>query len=217
MSETLASIRDHNSTRRGPRGFALTLVAAALLLAAPLAADDSRWYVTASAGQSGVDREFGPATNRWLVDEEDTLANFEVGYAFHRNLGIQAGYRDLGSYSGHPAPCPPDTVCPLSSTLSLPLIVPSHPQTVEFSGVSLVAVPRWPVSDRLDVYGKVGVLDWRTRFYGDDFGRPEEPSGLDALGGLGAQYSVSKAFGVLVEYEASELVDAVSVGASWKF
>lgn len=183
----------------------------ALLVASPLAAGESRWYVEGKLGQASVEADFGPRFLGWTVDATDTAAAVEVGYLLHRYLGVQAGYRDLGRYEGLPVPCPLDQECPLA----LVLLIPAD---AEITGVSLAAVPRWPVSDRFSVFGKLGVLDWDADFSPRLEDLPLTGySGRDLLAGVGAKYTFPRGFGLLLEYETTDLVDGVNLGASWRF
>lgn len=207
---------DHRTTERIATAFLLTL---ALLAAAPLAAGDSRWYLAGSAGQASVQRDFGSPTLGWRVDGSELTANLDVGYALRPHFALQAGYRDLGSgtFIGLPRPCPPDLICPLSVE-EVPQLLPAYPTPVDFTGWTLAAVPSWSLADRVDLYGKLGLLDWRADVRRDPFGDPiPRPSGTDLLAGAGARYALTQALGLQVEYETSDLVDAFSIGAVWRF
>lgn len=183
----------------------------ALLAAGPLAAGESRWYLEGKLGQASVEADFGPPLFGWTVDATESAAAVEVGYTLHRYLGIQAGYRDLGHYQALPSLCPEGDVCPLAQVIFIPA-------DAEISGVSLSAVPRWPVSERFSLYGKLGVLAWDADLSQVLPGDPDESfSGHDLLAGIGAQYTLPKGFGLLLEYERSDILDGVSLGASWRF
>lgn len=212
----MSNPRIRQSGKRWPPMIAVAaLVVGTLVAASPLAAEESRWTVAAKVGQASVQGDFGPGILGWRVDDDDTAAGIEVGYFPHHNLGIQAGYHDLGSYAGQPGECPRDTFCP--ATLAV-FVIPVFPVEANFTGYSLAAIPRWPVTERFSAYGKVGVLDWK----GDlspafDAGRIAAPSGTDFLAGLGAQYAFSRGFTMQVEYETSDLFDRVSLGTGWRF
>lgn len=206
-----------NRTRIALPGLTAALLLAAVALAPrPAEAGDSPWYVTAKLGVTDVNQNFGPRILGWRVDDRDSSAALEVGYQFHPNFALQAGYRDLGSYPGRNRPCPRGELCPL--TLSgTALIVPVFPQRADFSAFTLSAVPSWPISERLSLYGKLGALFWQSDLE-RRFGNPaEEPDGTDLLAGVGARYDFPSGLGLLVEYEASDLVSALSAGASWHF
>lgn len=191
------------------------LVCALLLAASPLAAGDSRWYLAGKLGQASVNADFGPRILGWRVDGEEPAASVELGYTIHRHFALQAGYHDLGDYAGQPLPCPRGEVCPATFA---PSLVPVFPVESGFTGLSLAAVPRWPVNDRIWVYGKLGLLEWEgdpsPQFDGQQI---ERPSGTDVMAGVGAQYVFRKGLGVLLEYERAELFDGVSLGTSWRF
>jgi opacity protein-like surface antigen len=190
------------------------LLASVLAAAAPLAAAETHWYVVGTAGQASIDERFAQSTTPWGVNDDDVSANLELGYSLSRNFSLRAGYRDLGSFASRGPAC---VLC-LDSLEEMPQIVPDVPTSIDFTAVTLSAVPRWPVTDRFALYGKVGVIDWNGRFSHNRFADSvDEPSGTEVLGGVGAELSVSDAFGVLLEYEASDLARGVNLGAIWHF
>ncbi len=213
---------------------AVVAVACALLGTSELAAGDSRWYLETKLGQASLDAQFG---SRWpkMFDGDHNTASVEVGYALNRYLGFQAGYHDLGDYQGFGSPCPEDAdVCvaasdqtPLANTQALGLCVEgfvcgptaSLPLAAEVSGVSLSVVPRYPFTEKLSVYGKLGVVDWRSEVSGLlSARRTERFSDSDLLAGVGVQYVFPKGLGVLAEYQRLDLdVGSTSLGASWRF
>jgi hypothetical protein len=193
----------------------LVLLAAAMASSPPASAGDSPWYVTAKLGATDVEQNFGSRLLGWRVDDQDSSAAVEAGYQFHPNLALQAGYRDLGSYPGLNRPCPRGELCP--QTVADVLIVPVFPREAAFSAFTLVAVPRWPIAARASLYGKLGALFWQSDLE-RSFGNPSnEPAGTDLLAGVGVQYEFPSGLGLLVEYEASDLVSELSAGVSWRF
>jgi len=183
-------------------------------IASPAVFAESPWYVVAKLGQASVEEDFGPRILGWRVDDEDSSAGVEVGYRFNPNFGLQAGYRDLGTYPGMDRPCPPGLICPATFG---PQLVPVFPREAEFSGLSLVAVPRWSVGEHTSLYGKLGALYWESDLTRTQGNPQEEPSSSELLAGVGAEYTFASGLGLLVEYETSDLLSAVSVGASWRF
>lgn len=182
-----------------------------LLAASPLAAGETPWSVTAKIGRADVDRDFGPEVLGWGVDDEDTSASIEVGYDFHRKLGVQAGFHDLGTYPGFARPCPPGVICPFT-------LVPVDPTEVDFAAFSLSLIPRLPLTERVGLYGKLGVLAWE----GDPVWphgpqSDAEPSERELLAGLGARYAFTWGLGLLVEHQRSDLLRETSVGMVWRF
>ena len=195
--------------------FSSAVVATAFLSVSPAAAGDSPWTIAAKVGQASVEGDFGPALSAWRVDDDDTAAAIEVGYRLHRFFGLQAGYHDLGSYAAIDLPCPPETICPLP--FEQPRIVPDTPTGADFTGVSLAAVPRWPVTERFSVYAKAGVLAWESDLAWPVAPQGDEPSGEDLIGGVGALYAFPSGVGLQLEAETTDLYDQVSLGSSWRF
>lgn len=183
-----------------------------LFFASSASAGESRWYLAGKVGQARVTADFGQPFTGWSVRDEDRAASIEVGYMIFPYLAVEGGYHDLGRHSGNTQPCR-DEVCPLAQTI--PLIF--APVEAEITGRSLSAVPRWPVTDRFSLYGKVGVIDWDADLSPRFFGERQGFSGGDLLAGVGAQYVFAKGFGVLVEYEDAEFIESASLGASWRF
>jgi OOP family OmpA-OmpF porin len=177
-------------------------------VAAPVAGDPPPWYVVAKLGQASLEAHIGSPLRGWAVDGTETAASVEVGYRLHRNLSVQAGYHDLGSFTGYPRPCPEGYVCPAVY----------HLADASFSGLSLAAVPRLPVTERFSVHGKIGVLEWDSDVATPVTGEHvPEPSGTELQAGAGVQLVVSKGFGVVLDYEVSDLGSRVSAGAGWRF
>lgn len=196
----------------------LVAVAALLFLAAAEPAAADRWVVKGKLGQARVDAAMGTDQLR-VVDDEDSSSSVEAGWSVFPWLGIQAGYHDFGRHDGFVSPCPPPS--PICPTGVVPTVLPQVTRT-EVTGFSLALTPRWPVSERFALYGKVGVLDWEaetTAAFGEGRRRMvAEDSDRDLLAGIGAEYSLWRGLGVFAEYEQSEPdLDSTSVGASWRF
>lgn len=213
-------------SRIGRSGWlALSAIVLATLLGAPAAAaGSSSWYVAGRIGQVNVEGDFGQLPRAWLVDDDATAAGVEVGYLIHRHLGIQAGYVDLGTYVALDKPCPVGQICRFSVEgepfVFDPDIHVAAPLEADFSGFSLAALPRWPVTERFALYGKVGVIDWLGEIAfsdSNDDGPLHRPSGQDFLGGVGALYAFPRGLGVQLEYETTDLFDQVSLGSVWRF
>lgn len=200
---------------RSPHRRLALFLAAALVAAAPVAAGDSAWSVVAKAGQASASQDFGPPILGWRLDDDDTAAGIELRYALSRHLALAAGYLDLGSYPGQPRPCPPGDECPL--TLIDPF-APVYPIEADITAWTLAVMPRLPVTDRFAVYGKLGLLAWQadlTRAF--DRQPIDDPSANELLGGIGAELTFPSGFGLLLEFEASDLLTATTAGASWRF
>ena len=186
--------------------FALLAIAIA---AQPAAAGDSRWYLNGQFGQSSYRAS---VEGRWGFDGDDESATAELGVTVNPYLAIEAGYHDLGEFAGIGSPCPRDAeVCTA-------VVVPVE---ADVSGVSLAAVPRWAVSPRLSLYGKLGVIDWSSDIRITKPFREHEIdslSGEDLLAALGARWELRDGLGVGLEYrELGFDLESASVGLSYRF
>ena len=94
---------------------------------------------------------------------------------------------------------------------------PFHPREVDFNAFSLVVVPQVALTERVAVYGKLGMLEWDSDVAWFAGPQGPDPSERDLLAGIGARYVFPKGLGVLLEYEDADFLRAVSVGASWRF
>lgn len=210
----------------------LLVVVSSLLGAGPLAAGESPWYVKAKLGQGSFNANFNRPFPLHFEGHDET-GDVEFGYVLHRHLAVQAGYHDLGEYQGFGGGCLDREVLCLAPTHDqhVPLCregatdpfcfgLPIGPMTADVSGVSLSLLPRWLLAgDRLEVFGKLGVIDWDVDVTGSlGVTLSESFSDRDLLSGLGVQYFFRKGLGVIVEYQRLNLDhDSTSVGASWRF
>ncbi len=207
------------------------LVAFAIVAGAgALQAGDRAWYVEAKAGPASLDARYGALAPK-VFDDDDAARAVEVGYSVNRYLAIQAGVHDLGEYSGGGSPCPersPVCIERLAREF-LGLCIEGReclqvfaPVSAEVSGYSLSAIPRWPVGERLWLFGRVGVLDWETDIShtGSSFGggRLDSFSDQGVLTGLGVRYAFPKGLGVLLEYQRLDLdFGTANLGVSYRF
>jgi len=197
-----------------------TVSLAFLLAAAPVAAGNSAWYVAGGAGLASAAHDFGSPGVGWSIDGKARALSVEFGYSLRHNLAVEAGYADLGGYHGEPRPCETREPCPLASAAGLKpaTSLPVSLARVRLAGSSLSLVPRWPLGERLALFGRLGYLSWNaTITRSSDGARTESPSNSSALVGAGAQYGFASGLGVLVEVVRSDIAHTVSVGTSWRF
>lgn len=96
--------------------------------------------------------------------------------------------------------------------------MPVLPPEAELTGYSITLLPRWPITERISVFGKLGLLDWKASLTKSFAGQVvERPSDTDLLTGLGAEITFGGKLGVLAEIERTDLLEALSVGARWRF
>jgi OOP family OmpA-OmpF porin len=162
----------------------------------------SGFYVSGAFGSSDSDVALG-GINR--VDGDDSSYALSVGYAFNRNVSVEAAYQDLGTHNGE-TNCPPGFAC-----LFIPLMT-----RAQLTGISLSFIGSYPLSERLDVYGKVGLLSWDVDFEG--ISSAFNDSGEDLLYGMGLNWSIDGQWKVFVEYQRADLdVDIASIGLRHQF
>ncbi len=155
-----------------------------LLLAANLANADEGFSIGASVARASVEAEGLGQT----VDGDADGSRIFGSYMFTRRFGIEAGYSDFGR--------PDDNT-----------IAPNV--EVESNSYDLYAVGVQPVSEKLDLFGKIGVVSWNTEIEEDETTEVSSSS-TDLALGIGAEYSVSERFAIRSEFE---WVDSDNSGA----
>ena len=185
------------------QAIALTGLVAAAAGISPLAfAQDSGWYLGASAGQS-IARDWCPSS--LLVGEscDDTKSAYGVfgGYQVNKYLGAELGYTDLGEFKASE---------------------PGIALTSKVKGFELLGVGTIPINPQFEVYGKVGVFFWDLDAAcagtcstfgpggGSGLGGPgsQSDSGIDLTYGLGAKLNLTKNVGVRVQYQRYKDIDS---------
>ncbi|MFM9880669.1 MAG: outer membrane beta-barrel protein [Burkholderiaceae bacterium] len=201
----------------------------ALLATTPLhAAEDEGWYGGGSVGRSAASIDDarivnglasqGLATSNISNQDRDTGYKLFGGYQFSRNIGIEAGYYDLGNF-GYNA-----TTLPAGNLQG----------EIKMRGLNLDLVGTLPLSERFSVLGRVGVHQAHVKGAFAASGavllpyanaNPSERS-TDYKVGLGLSYALTDALSVRAEAERYRLKDAVgnrghvdllSVGLVYRF
>jgi hypothetical protein len=178
---------------------ALLVTAAFGLVAAPAFAADNGIYLGASVGQSGVSFEDTIEGEDIEFDTDSTGYKAILGWRFLDWLAVEANYVDLGSGDDRVAGTEIET---------------------DVNGVSLAAVGFLPVGP-VDLFARVGVIDWKADVTAPDLGFDASDDGTDLAYGVGAQFRVWS-LGVRAEYERYDIsdadtVDMVSLGVTWTF
>lgn len=204
-------------------------LAALAVCAAPLAgAQGTGWYGGASVGRSAATIDDARITGGLAVqglattglddDDRDTGYKLFGGYQFTPNLGVEAGYFDLGNF-GYRARTAP------AGTLN---------GDIRVKGLNLDLVGTLPLAGRLSALGRLGVVSVRAS---DNFSATgavrmpyasasgsERSTGLKA--GLGLMYDITDSLAVRAEVERYRIKDAVgnrgdvdllSVGLIYRF
>ena len=172
------------------------LAALTLLLTANLVSADEGFSVGASVARASVEAQGLGQTVNGDADGSRIFGS----YMFTRRFGIEAGYSDFGR--------------PDDST-----IAPNV--EVESDSYDLYAVGVHPVTEKLDVFGKAGVVSWNTEIELDETTEVSSSS-TDLALGFGGEYNVSERFGIRAEFEwidsdTSGAVQMVSLGGVFRF
>ena len=182
----------------------LSITAGALLLVlfSENAVAQSGFYIFGAFGNTNSDVALG-GLNR--VDDDNNSYALGAGYAFTPNVSLEGAYQEFGSHNGE-TDCPPGVTC---------LVVPLSAQA-DLTGISLSLVGSIPLTDKLDVYGKIGFVSWDIEFKG--ISSAFDTSGEDLQYGAGLRWSIDDHWKAFAEYGKVELdFDTASIGVSYHF
>lgn len=128
-------------------------------------------------------------------DDSDTGLKIFGGMQVNPNFALELSYVDLGEASA-------------TETASLFGISFVEEDTAEATGFAIAAVGLWPVHDRIDLFGKVGLFMWdvdaELEIFIDgalDSRFSDSESGTDPFFGIGANFAVTDNFTIRAEWE----------------
>lgn len=159
----------------GALGLTLSLAVSTMSVAF---AEDALNYVGASIGQTDFNNNNLGNINPTSKDKKDTGWKLFLGFPLTQTFSLEAGYMDLGKESASAG---------------------ATAATANANVFNLVGIARFPVTDRISMFGKLGGYRWSmdsrigTSTATDD--------GFNFTYGLGGQFSVNKDIGVRVEWE----------------
>ena len=167
-----------------------------VLFAANLANADEGFSIGASLARASVEAQGLGQT----VDGDADGSRIFVSYMFTRKFGIEAGYSDFGRPDDN-------TVAPNVE--------------VESNSYDLFAVGVQPLSDKFDLFGKLGLVRSDTEIEESETSEVSSSSTALALG-FGGEYKVSDRFSIRSEFEwidsdKSGAVNMVSLGGVLRF
>lgn len=176
------------------KAIALTGLVAAAAGISPLAvAQDSGWYIGATAGQSNF-KDCAAAN----CDDSDIAIGVFGGYQFHKYFGAELGYTDLGQAS---APGAGDA---------------------KAKGFELSGVGTFPITERFSIYGKLGFFRWDVDASGQSASGTDLTYAVGVQWnftkrfGLRAQYQMYKDVGDDATTGTTD-VDVIGIGVVFKF
>jgi hypothetical protein len=163
-------------------------------------AADNGIYIGAGAGQSQVEASEGvPEIGSVDFDADATAYKVILGWRPLDWLAVEGNYLDLGSAD--------DDV--LGTEIES-----------DIDGLSLSVLGFLPVGP-VDLFARVGVLDWDAELSAPDFDLRSKDDGTDLAYGVGAQFRVWS-LSLRAEYERFEIsdidkLDMLSIGVTWTF
>jgi hypothetical protein len=180
-------------------------------LAASPASAENPFYLLGKIGDTSTDDDLGQRFQK-VIDGDDGSWSLGLGLHLGRFLVFQAEYHELGEAPGRGSPCPD------SEENCIEILVPL---AAESSALSVTFLPHLPLTKRIFIYGKVGVVAWESevdRVFTDTSQFIEEYDEEDLLYGAGLRFNFLGPFGIFVEYEKlADPFDTVAVGATFGF
>ena len=163
-------------------------------------------YVGGSIGQASADSFCDGAAGFTVsnCDDSDTGWKAFAGYRFHRNFAGELSYMNAGEYTATV------TVGATSATVS-----------ADATAWGLAALGIYPVSEQLELFGKLGFVRGETDANVTIGGTSATvgDSGTELHYGFGAVYNLSRNLGIRAEWENVDDADLsmLSVGIQYRF
>ncbi len=178
-----------------------------LLLADPSRAQRGDFYIGGHLGIADVKVRSGGAFDQ-IVDGDENVLSYEMGYDFSPHIGIEAAYHDLSKVDGAILPCAQDVRCSEIET------------TTKFTALTLALTPRYPVTGRVSVFAKIGLVAWE----GDvenavenlDVDLDDLDQG-DTLIGVGVQVGLISRLDAVTQWQSFGDIEIVSAGLRLTF
>ena len=169
---------------------------------------DSGFYADIGIGYAQADLG---ATSGVTVDDTDTSYSLGVGYNFNKNISVEGGYLKLGKASL--------AASSLSGSYSGATITATGlAASTEVDGFYLGPVFRLPITEKVEVYGRLGAYIWEadikasatslvyggTTYAGGSVSATE--NGTDAYYGIGLNYKLNDRIGVGMDWTRYDVV-----------
>lgn len=192
------------------------LFAAALLASAAVPSSASNFYLLADAGQSKYSIDLSDV----IVSRTETALGLGVGYSVNNTFAVELAYRDLGEFKGR------------GKSYYGSDIYAVQTNTSEISSLQLSVIGSLPLSEKVAVYGRLGVADLEVKrtekivtVVDAERFQDSESSSLSknrALVGVGLNYALGFAFALRAEYsqyaEWDDLsISTTTIGLTYKF
>lgn len=176
-----------------------------LSLLSHAAVAQSGFYLFGTIGNSDADVALDVAgVLERRVDSDDDGFAFGVGYEFHENFSLEAGYQNFGNHAG-------TTKC----TASICPIILIASEKVDTAALSMSLVASFRISGQLDGYGRLGLTSWELD---GDLSSDFDESGEDLHYGAGVRWSFDDHWKIFGEYTRVDLdLDTVGIGIRYGF
>ncbi len=186
---------------------------AAFAISIPAFAADTGGYLVGMIGQTKFKDVDTTGIANASVKDTDTGIKLGGGYAFNRNLAVEAAYVDLGK-----------------ATFSGTVVGVNVSGTTKASGPVVVAVGMLPLGNQFTLLGRLGVIDATVKAdaSGGGFSASEKSTKVKTTFGIGVTYSFTQQFAIRGDFDRySKLgdsnttgesdVDMISIGVVYKF
>jgi len=175
------------------------VAASFMLLAEPMVAQASGFFVGGSVGTANLNEDFDGLS----VDDNSTSFRLVAGWRFNDYFALEGGYHDFGDFEQ----VFDDVGGPSTAKLSA-------------DGFTLGAAGSVPVSERFALTGRAGTFFWNGSAEVNNVTRAS-PEDSNLYLGAGVSFSVSERFQLTSDWTRYELESAVSgvfsVGLSYQF
>jgi len=176
----------------------------ALVTFSDAASANESFYVFGTLGNTNSDSSISFESR---IHDDSYSYKFGAGYAVNRTFYVETAYQVIGSQNAETA-CPPDLAC-------VELIFPLWTKA-DLTAWSLSVTGSIPITERFDLFGKVGIAHWDLSF--DGISSAFDTSDEDLLYGAGLRWVMGERWKLSVEYEHIEFgVDTVGIGVSYYF
>ncbi|MCZ6802672.1 MAG: outer membrane beta-barrel protein [Proteobacteria bacterium] len=174
-----------------------------MIISLNVSAEEKGFFIGGSIGYSSIDTLSESDVNATLaaggitatssVDDSDLGWKIFGGYNLNQYFGVEVGYVDLGETE-------------LDITATAPAAITASGGD-EIDGFMFAGVARYPISEKFDVFGKVGGFVWDVEGAGTvtsgatTVAVSADEDGTDIMFGVGAEYEVMNNIGIRAEWE----------------
>lgn len=139
---------------------------------------------TFAGGYVGISAGMSDIDEGYL--DNGTSFSFTGGYELNDNFALEASYIDLGD---------------MDDNIGAGL-------TLSVDGYVVSAVGKVPLSNAIDLFGKVGMFVWGATADRDGYGAVFNDDGVDATFGLGASIDITSNFGLYAQFQQFDINDS---------